>query len=44
MAYNIEFLPGAEIDLDEIVDWYRQLNAKLSNDFLLKLEEALFTV
>ena len=44
MAYNIEFLPGAETDLDEIVDWYKQLNSKLADDFLLKLDEALFTL
>jgi plasmid stabilization system protein ParE len=44
MAYNIEFLPGAETDLDEVIDWYQQINAPLASDFFIKLDEALLTI
>ena len=44
MVYNIEFLPKAEIDLDEIVGWYQQINNQLADDFLVRLNEALMVV
>jgi plasmid stabilization system protein ParE len=44
MAYSIDFLPAAEIDLDNTTDWYTRFNKELANDFLNKVNIAIQTI
>ena len=41
MGYSVLFLPEAEIDLDEVMGWYKQFDSRLTNDFLIKLDSAI---
>jgi len=41
MAYSVHLLPEAEIDIDEVVGWYKQIDVRLAGDFLIKLDLAL---
>lgn len=34
MPVTIILLPGAETDLQEIMDWYTEINEVLADDFL----------
>ena len=42
--YNIEFRPLSEIDLQEIVTYYDNLNPKITNKFLTEFENTIFRI